>query len=222
MTSLPVYLVADASSSLASDIHTVNEAIGSLFYSLSAEPSLADAVRVAVIQFASEAEEILPLSDIREITSIPAIKASGSTDYGAAFRLLRQIIPRDIAAMRIQGLQVFRPVMLFITDGSPTDPDWRDALQELQSPEFRERPTIIAFGIGSVDPSVLREVGSANGGAFVVSSRLSTSGAIRSIFDGLSTMLSSTLQSSVSPGAPAASIALSDDWLNLSSIPEGL
>jgi hypothetical protein len=110
--------------------------------------------------------------------------------------------------------------MFFITDGSPIDPSWQDALHELQSPEFRERPTIVAFGIGSVDPSVLRAVGRGKGGAFMISERLGTGEAIGSIFAGLTSMLSSTVQSSTATPAPALSVSLSEEWLDLSTIPE--
>lgn len=220
MTTIPVYLVVDASSSLASDIQTVNEGVRSLFETILIDPLLTRSVRVSVIQFGSDAREVMTLSDIQEIASYPVIEASGATNYGAAFRLVRRVIPRDLAAMRAAGERVYRPIMVFITDGSPTDLDWREALHELQSPEFRERPTIVAFGIGSVDPSVLREIGSAPGGAFVLSSHLSTSEAIGSIFHGLAAMFTSTVQSTVAPWEPVAAVTLSENWVDLSSIPD--
>lgn len=221
MITLPVYVVVDASSSLANDIQTVNEAIEILLRGIQDDLILAESVKVAIIQFAFDSHEVLALSDVRDIGSYPSIVAGGGTDYGAAFRLLRRLIPRDIRKMREAGERVFRPVMVFITDGSPTDNDWPAALAELKAPEFRERPTIIAFGLGSADPSVLREIGNEGGDAFVVSSRLSTSEAIRSILLGLAAVLSSIVQSSTAPDGPAIAIPLSDDWLNL-SLPDGL
>lgn len=221
MIALPVYFVVDTSASLGDDIQDLNQALAELLHALRSEPLAADSVRVAVIQFSSEAREVVPLSEIRNLSGIPALVAWGSTDYGSALRLVRELIVRDVAALKAQGERVLRPLMFFVSDGSPVDYGWQEALRELQSPEFRERPTIVAFGIGSVDPDILREIGRGKGGAFMVSGALSTGGAIRSVFNGLTAMLSSTVQSSASPSAHVPPIALSDDWLDLATVPDG-
>ena len=77
----------------------------------------------------------------------------------------------------------------------------------------------MTFGIGSVDPDVLREIGTNDGGAFMVSTALGVGDAIRSVFGGLMTMLSSTVQSTTSPDKRVPPIALSDDWLDLTAVP---
>jgi uncharacterized protein YegL len=93
---LPVYLVVDTSASLMGDIDAVNQALAELLYSLRREPILADRVRVAVIQFSSDAREVLPLTEIDRLESLPILQAGGATDYGAAFSLVRRLIPRDV------------------------------------------------------------------------------------------------------------------------------
>lgn len=220
MITLPVYIVVDTSASLAGDMDSVNESLAQLFGALRSEPLVVDLARIAVVQFASEAREVLPLSDVRDLSALSAMAAHGSTDYGAAFRLVRRVIARDVAALKSAGERVLRPVMFFLSDGSPVDHDWRNALRELQSSEFRERPTIVAFGIGSVDPDIVREIGSSGGGAFMVSARLDTGDAIRSVFDGLAAMLGSTVQSSTLAAGPVPPIVLSDDWLDLTAVPD--
>jgi uncharacterized protein YegL len=218
VTTLPTYLLVDTSASLTGDMDTINQALAELIDSLRQDPVLADSVRFALIQFASEAKEVVPLTKIYDLESLPVLLASGGTNYGKALSLVHRLILRDVADLRQAGERIFRPLAFFITDGSPMDPLWRDALQELQATEFRERPTIVALGIGSVDPSVLREIASGKGGAFSVSSTLSTADAIISLFSGLTSMLTSTFKSSVSKAGVEPSIHLSDQWLDLSSI----
>ncbi|GAA1780061.1 vWA domain-containing protein [Nostocoides veronense] len=219
MITLPVYIVVDTSASLMGDMDDVNAALAELIGALQEESIVGELVRVAVIQFASEAREAIPLSDVRELGAIPALVAHGATNYGPVFRLVRRLIVRDVAALKAAGGRVFRPVVFFVSDGSPVDPSWREDLRGLHSSEFRERPTIVTFGIGSVDPDVLREIGTNDGGAFMVSTALGVGDAIRSVFGGLMTMLSSTVQSTTSPDKRVPPIALSDDWLDLTAVP---
>lgn len=220
MIALPVYLVVDTSGSLTGDIDAINQGLADLFSSLLLEPRVAGTVRIALIQFSSEAREVVPLTDIHNVDTMPNLQAQGSTDYGAAFSLVRQLISRDVAELQAAGVRVFRPVMFFITDGSPVDLSWQTTLRELQSPEFRERPTIIAIGFGTADPSILREVGSGKGSAFMISDTISIRDAVGSISSGLTSMLRSTVHSTVLKSGDTLSVPLPDEWLDLSSIPD--
>lgn len=220
VTVLPVYLVVDTSGSMSGEsINAINDELIHLLDSLRRQPDQVETIRIALIQFDSYASEVFPLTDLQDIT-VPNLQAGGATDYGAAFRLVRQLIARDVAELRTIGLRIFRPVMVFITDGHPVDSSWRLALEELESPEFRERPTTIAIGFGSADPSVLREIsrGSSGGGAFMVSDTLGIRDAITSIFSTLKSMLVSTVRSSVSRSSDVPAINLPGQWIDLSTI----
>lgn len=219
MTALPVYLVVDVSASLSNDINSINEAISQFVDAARKVPLVGDLVRLAIIEFSSDAREVLPLGEITDGGSVPLLKTGGGTDYGAAFRLVRALIPRDVQTLRLSGdTPIYRPVMFFVTDGSPMDATWEQDLDELRSPEFRQRPTIIAFGIGPVDPDVLRRVGSGPGNAFLVSSRLDIGDAIRSVFEGFTSVLASTAISTIQPGRSPGTVPVSGDWVDLSSL----
>jgi uncharacterized protein YegL len=47
-------------------------------------------------------------------------------------------------------------VVFFLSDGIPTDNDWRTTLKELNT--FRYAPKIIAFGISDADAATITEV----------------------------------------------------------------
>jgi uncharacterized protein YegL len=191
--SLPVYLVIDTSASLAGEIDRLNQGMAHLLDSFRSEPIAANQLRIALIRFSSQAEVLLPLTSIDDIESMPELRAEGATNYGAAFALARQLIDLDVRELRTEGIKVHRPLMFFVSDGIPVDEGWRTSLQELQSPQFRAHPTIIAIGFGTSDPGIMREVGGDKGRAFIISDVISIGDAIGS----LSAMLTATVTSSL-------------------------
>ncbi len=216
MTALPFYLVIDTSASLMGDIGEIDQQLAELLDFLKSNPVTADKTWVSLIQFSSNAEEVVRLSKVDNIEGFPSLRAGGATNYGAAFSLVRRLIARDVAELRSIGERIYRPVMFFLTDGSPIDVAWREDLRELQA--SRERPTIIAIGFGSVDPGILREVSSQN--AFMISES-ADSGVmvISSIFSFAKTLLGSTIQSTVS-NAAGLSVSVPTEWIDLSSSDE--
>lgn len=200
MTVLPVYIVLDTSASTIGSIYDLNIAALSMVDAFTLQPLLGETVWVSIVTFSNNAKVLVPLLPGREL-KIPLITPGGGTSYGSAFRLLRKIIPSDIKRVRSTGNRVLRPVMFFISDGPPTD-EWTRALEELNSPDFKEHPTIIAFGIGSADPEIIRKVGM-SGGAFASSVRLPQESDYYSFFSQMRKMLTSTISSSVSSGEAA-------------------
>ena len=219
MNRLPVYIVVDTSSSLMGQIDQINGAIAELFDALRSDPLVASSMSVAIVQFDDEAYEVLALSNVRDVDTPPELLVGGRTELGSAFRLVRRLIVRDVAALKADGQRVYRPLLFLVTDGSPSGDDWRAALLDIQRPQFREGPTIVAFGIGSVDPDILREIGAGGGSAFMVSAELDTGAAIRSIFDGLAAMFKSTVQSSISPHGRSY-ISVPEGWIDVTAVSE--
>jgi uncharacterized protein YegL len=214
LVALPVYLVVDTSASLRDEIGSLNEAVAGFFRSLAHDPTLDDMVRLCLIEFSSESTTLVPLSDPTTVSTVPTLIAGGTTNYSAAFNLVRQEILADVAELKHQGFRVFRPLMFFLSDGVPTDPSWLTALDALRSPEFRQRPTIVAVGFGSADPAIIGEIGSGRGGAFMISDAISIREAIGSIGSALPTMLAATVLSSRSPGQ-SPQVTVPAQWLDL-------
>ncbi|MFG3198511.1 VWA domain-containing protein [Streptomyces sp. NPDC048208] len=177
MQILPFYMVCDESTSMSGPgVDAINKALPELHQEISTNPSVADKTRFALIGFATEATLLQPLADLSELTSIPSLEAGGWTAFGTAFRLLRSTIEEDVNALKADGHDVYRPVVFFLSDGNPTDDDWRTALADLN--ESRYAPKIIAFGISDADAAIITEV--ANFKAFMQEdSSVSPSAALR-------------------------------------------
>jgi uncharacterized protein YegL len=181
---------------------------------LAADAKMAEKVRVSLIEFSDDARTAIPLSDVSDVTRMPTLVAGGATNYSAAFSLVRQVIPKDVANLKSEGFMVYRPVMFFVTDGSPTDQSWQTALEKLRPPEFQQGPTIIAIGFGSADPAIIQEIGSSRGGAFMISDAISIPDTISSIWSALIPMVTGTVVMS-SRGSEGPPIQVPPEWLNL-------
>ncbi|MEU3681482.1 VWA domain-containing protein [Streptomyces sp. NPDC030592] len=157
MQLLPFYMVCDESGSMAGGgVDAINAALPDLHQEISTNPSVADKTRFALIGFSTQASVLQPLADLSELTQLPSLSAGGVTSFGAAFRLLKDTIEKDVAALKADGHDVYRPVVFFLSDGIPTDEGWRTELKELNA--FRYAPKIIAFGISDADAATITEV----------------------------------------------------------------
>lgn len=196
---LPIYFVADESGSMGGDIHELNTGLVSLLDALQGEAMAASKVRFCVIGFADDARCYLEPSDLRDLEDMPKLSARGSTSYAAAFGLLRDRIPKDIANLKSQNYLVNRPAVFFLTDGAPNSGDgWESAYNDLTGESFGPRPNILAFGIGSADANVIRRVATTDQYAFVTASGVDTGRAIAEFIKALT-------QSVISSGQALAS-----------------
>jgi uncharacterized protein YegL len=159
----PLYILLDESTSMPTigGIDVLNSALPELHASLSADPAMARRVHIGVVAFSDTAEEIVTLTPAADLDAFPGLQSGGQLRYGAAFRLLRQIILRDVADLKQRGCIVLRQLVLFVSAGRPED-DWEqdyDALVE----DPAARPNIVAFGICDADPSIIERIASIAG-----------------------------------------------------------
>jgi uncharacterized protein YegL len=179
---LPMYFVGDESHSMAGGpIDAVNQGLLELRDEVAKHPLIGKKVRFGIITFADTAETRLELSELSEDLVLPALSPRGrGTSYASALEALRQSIPADIALLKSGGYQVHRPSVFFLSDGQPTEKEekWRTRLEELKDPGFRERPNILAFGVGDADPQVIRQLATSPRYGFMMTEGASTAGAI--------------------------------------------
>ncbi len=179
---LPIYFVADESHSMrGAPIAAVNQGLVDLRDEVAQHPLIGKKVQFAVITFADTAEVPLSLSALSEDLVLPTLAPRGrGTSYASALQALRQTIPSDVARLKATGYQVHRPSVFFLTDGQPTEREerWQTALAELKNPEFKERPNLLAFGVGEAESTVIAQLATTPGFAFMMAEGVSTAGAI--------------------------------------------
>lgn len=154
----PFYLCLDTSASMAGDpIDNVNRQLPLLRASVGEDPAVAEVIRFGLITFSDVARTVLPLCDLSMVSELPAVAAQGRTSYAAAFDHLRQVIENDYHASRAGGDRWYRPAVVFISDGRPTDDEerWKGAHRRLTDPGWKRHPNVLSFGFGDADPAVL-------------------------------------------------------------------
>ncbi|MDA8062814.1 MAG: VWA domain-containing protein [Actinomycetota bacterium] len=157
----PFYLCLDASASMAgAPVDSVNRQLPLLRSAIGEDPAVAEVIRFGVVTFNDRAETALPLSDLSLIEAMPPVAAQGRTSYAAAFDHLRSVIEDDYHSGRGRGDRWYRPAVVFVSDGRPTDDGerWRAALSRLTDPGWKRHPNILAFGFGDAEAGVLAEV----------------------------------------------------------------
>jgi uncharacterized protein YegL len=154
----PFYLCLDVSASMAgAPIESVNEQLPLLRSAIGEDPAIAEVIRFGVVTFSDVAHTLVPLCDLSLVEAVPTLAVQGRTSYAAAFDHLRQVIESDYHASRAGGDRWYRPAVIFISDGRPTDDTqrWQSAHQRLVDPTWKRRPNILSFGFGDADPDVL-------------------------------------------------------------------
>ena len=159
----------------------VNHGLIDLRDEVAKHPLIGKKVRFGVVTFADTAETRLELSELSEELILPTLSPRGrGTSYASAFETLRHMIPGDIALLKGSGYQVHRPTVFFLSDGLPTEKaaKWQAALGALKDDQFRQRPNILAFGVGDADPAIIAQLATAPRYAFAMTDGVSTAGAI--------------------------------------------
>jgi uncharacterized protein YegL len=167
----PFYLCLDTSGSMSGEpIASVNRQMPALRAAVGEDPAVAEVIRFGVVTFSDVAHTVLPLCDLSLVEAVPELVAQGRTSYAAAFDHLRQSIEEDYQRSRAAGERWYRPAVIFISDGRPTDDSerWRSAHRRLTDAGWKRHPNILSFGFGEADASVLAEVSESKPGrAFI-------------------------------------------------------
>lgn len=156
----PLYILLDESASMDANggIDASNRGLPELHSAIASNPILSERYRIGLITFSDIAEELLPLSKLSDLIALPGCIAKGMANYGKAFNLLRDVIDRDITNLKSQGMQVSRPIVIFITNGEPTD-DWEASYRALTDRTINKHaPNILPFGYMGANKEVIEKI----------------------------------------------------------------
>ena len=215
---LPFYIVCDESASMAYNggIDAINEGLPELHSAIASDPLVSDKSRICLLAFSDEAEIVVPLARASDIEQMPGMMEKGATNYSSAFDLLKTTIDNDVAVLRNDGFQVFRPAVFFITDGEPTDTGWESSYSLLTDKNVNSNaPNFIAFGVDGAEPSTIKSI--ATIAAFIAEQGVNPGAALKEIMRSLTqSIVASTGAATpqlVVPPPPDGTIAIDLDEL---------
>lgn len=143
-----VVLVDVSSSMKGAPIAGLQQAFREFVAFVNEDPLARKRVEVAVVTFGSTAEVAVPLQEGRSVEPV-AFDANGTTAMGAAINVALDIIEQRKDEYKINGIQYYRPWLLVLTDGEPTDTEFASAVQRLNHVEAQRGVTVFAVGMGS-------------------------------------------------------------------------
>lgn len=148
---LPCVLLLDGSSSMGGEpIDELNAGLQLLEQELKKDDVASQRVQLLVVRFggSDSVEIITDWTDAMQFQA-PHIVASGSTPMGSAARVALAKLNEQKAKYRAHGIAYNRPWVFLLTDGGPTDSDWKVAASECRADEKAGKLVFFGIGVGS-------------------------------------------------------------------------
>ncbi|MCY9854740.1 vWA domain-containing protein [Vibrio parahaemolyticus] len=151
---LPVIVMADTSGSMRENgkIEALNRSIKDMITSFASESRLRAEIHLAIVTFGLDAETHLPLTPAHQIEQIENFVAQGTTPLGAACTIVKEMIENKECIPS----RAYRPIVILVSDGYPTD-DYNSAFDALLNSERAKKATRFALSIGKDADNALLE-----------------------------------------------------------------
>ena len=152
----PCMLLLDTSGSMGGvPIRELNDGVETLKNELTQDPLAAKRVEIAMITFGPISLE----SDFQTIDNFhpKQLTASGDTPIGAAITMGIDLVNRRKQIYKENGVGYYKPWIILITDGGPTD-SWSHAAQLIKDGESNNRFAFFAIGVQGANFDALSDL----------------------------------------------------------------
>ncbi len=154
---LPCILLLDVSGSMNGDpICELNAGLATYKNELAADSLAAKRVEIALVTFGGQVQTVSDFVSVDDFQP-PWLSADGDTPMGAAILHAAQMLRQRKEVYRSHGIAFYRPWILLITDGAPTD-EWRPAADKVRTGEARKAFSLFAVGVEGANFDVLRKI----------------------------------------------------------------
>ncbi len=161
----PCVLVLDVSSSMGgAPIRELQQGLKQYTDELLSDSIARKRVEVAIITFGDSVRTEVPFSTADSLL-LPQLNANGVTPMAGALLESVRLVEERKAEYRSHGVQFYRPWIILITDGAPTDGDslWATAVAELKRVTDQKGCTLFVVGVTGADFNKLSELPAMNG-----------------------------------------------------------
>ena len=157
----PLVLLLDTSGSMdGAPIDELNNAIFKLKDDILCDPILANRLEIGIVAFGNEARIERPIDLISGETVFPTLSVGGLTNLVSGMNLAISIIEDRKTFYKSNSEQYYRPFIVLITDGAPTNTaEEIEALDVLiQSKSDEKRFIFLPFGTVDADMELLAKI----------------------------------------------------------------
>ena len=154
---LPCILVLDISASMIGrPIEALTGALEQFVLDLQANIHSLERVELALVTFGDAVSVVRDFTRASDFV-VPRLDARGTTPTGEAIGLALDLIRQRITQYKTIGITYYRPLVLLLTDGAPTD-DIQVAASRLHSEHARRRLSFVAVGTADADMGLLEQL----------------------------------------------------------------
>jgi uncharacterized protein YegL len=156
-----VVLLLDTSSSMSGQrIQELNKGLVTFQQELSKDLFASRRVEVAIITFDSSVNTVQNFVTVDQFNP-PYLSATGSTAMGQAIETGLNLLESRKAVYRNNGIEYYRPWVLLITDGGPTD-NWQNAAQMVRQLAANKGVQFYAIGVQGANINILSQIAPTN------------------------------------------------------------
>jgi len=199
----PLVLLLDTSGSMSGrPIEELNKGLLTLKEELAEDSLAVKRVEIAIIKFGP----IETLTDFQTVNNFypPHLEATGDTPMGAAINQGLDLLNSRKDIYRTNGIAYYRPWVMLMTDGAPTD-NWRSAASRVREGENAKAFSFFAIGVQGANVDILKEIS--------VRQPLKLKGLqFKEFFLWLSKSMQSVSQSAVGDTVPLINPVTPDGW----------
>ena len=123
---------------------------------LAADSLASKRVEVAIVTFGGVVQTVCDFTTAEEFHP-PVLSASGDTPMGKAIRESVEMIRRRKDTYRANGISYYRPWLLLLTDGGPTD-EWKSAADLVKQGEASKSFSFFGVGVEGANMDVLKQI----------------------------------------------------------------
>lgn len=153
----PVVLLLDTSGSMSGQpIEELNRGLVTLQQELSQDNLAARRVQVAIVTFDSYVSVVQDFVDFDQFNP-PHLSATGTTAMGQGIETALNLIESHKQILKGNDIDYYRPWLLMITDGAPTD-SWQNAAQMLDQFYANKKVVFFAVAVQGADMNTLSQI----------------------------------------------------------------
>ena len=152
----PCVLLLDTSGSMGGmPIMQLNEGVRTFKQELMMDPLATKRVEIAVVTFGPVTVE----SDFHTVPNFNPreLDTTGDTPMGSAISMGIEMVARRKKEYKEHGIAYYKPWIILITDGAPTD-EWAKAAANVKEGENGKKFAFFAIGVEGANMDILREI----------------------------------------------------------------
>jgi len=153
----PCVLLLDVSGSMGGEpIDELNAGLATYREAVASDSLASKRVEVAIVTFGGRVDTVQSFTSASTFYP-PKLYATGDTPMGEGIRLALELVQGRKNEYKANGISYYRPWVLMVTDGAPTD-EWKSAADAVRLAEDAKAVAFFAVGVEGANFAALKKI----------------------------------------------------------------